>query len=73
MEILIKIREEIEKHINSILFCLLTINFIVRLTIFFSTKLFYFNDWGTYLDAIERINAGEKVQLFGGMGTYLNP
>ena len=68
----LNLKKEIEKHSNIVLLGLLIINFIIRLIIFFNTNLFRFNDWGSYLDAIERINAGEKVQLSTGMTTYLN-
>jgi hypothetical protein len=68
----VNLKKEIEKHSNIVLLGLLIINFIIRLVIFFNTNLFRFSDWGGYLDAIERINAGEKVHLSPGMATYLN-
>ena len=65
-------KDNIEKHSNLVLLSLLLINFTIRLIIYFNTTLFRFTDWRGYLDAIEKINAGEDVQLFRGPASFLN-
>jgi len=62
----------IKKNSNLILAGLLILNLVLRLVIFYSTKLFYFSDFVAYFDAIELIHKGEEVSLYIGEFSYLN-
>jgi hypothetical protein len=48
------------------LLLILIVNFILRLVIFYSTSLFSFSDYHTYLTAVEKIHEGGNVPLLGG-------
>ena len=56
----------IDKYWRWLLATILIINLIARLFIYHFTALFYFTDYGTYLNAIERINSEATVPMLTG-------
>lgn len=42
------------------------INLAIRLVIYFSTELFYFTDYGSYLSAVDTLASGVKIPLLVG-------
>lgn len=51
---------------------LLLISFIGRIVIYFNTKLFYFSDFKSYLDGMDRIAEVGPIPLIDGNFMYLN-
>lgn len=45
---------------------LLIINFVIRIFIYYNTRLFYFSDYSAYLNGIENIAEGERQFLLTG-------
>ena len=45
---------------------LILLTFIIRLSVFYSTTLFSFSDYGAYISMIEKIKSGNKVFLQNG-------
>lgn len=64
--------ELINKKSMYFLLLILVSNFAIRLTIYFNTTLFYFSDYKSYLDAIERIKEYGNIPLIQGTFVYLN-
>jgi hypothetical protein len=53
-------------HTNWIVFIFILLTFIIRLSVFYSTVLFSFSDYGAYLSMSEKIRSGDKVFLQSG-------
>ncbi len=48
------------------LFCLLLLNFALRLFIYGHTTLFSFSDYKLYLAGVEKIHDGESIKILSG-------
>ena len=62
----IRLNSIIVKNWRMALFCLLLLNFALRLFIYGHTTLFSFSDYKLYLDGVEKIHDGESIKILSG-------
>ena len=68
--ILNRLSESIIKYSDFYAATLLLVNFLVRVVVYRTTNLFHFSDYKAYLEAVEKLQEGEKVYLLNGNFLY---
>lgn len=61
-----KLKKTVEDYPLAVVTVLLAVNFLIRIFIYYNTKLFCFSDYQTYLNGVNNIAAGNKQYLLNG-------